>query len=469
LASELPRNDIPAEVIRSCEEVDFLSPKDEIDYLSLANIYFKDNEIQKSVAAYELARCLNPSLPKKLFEEITYIDWSKVREASLREFGKESGVEIVFFGERKPDRVSRNIAMFVDDYQQYKFADSLLKERTIQPFENFCLHISDATIIGFRSILTGNRALVNDERILGREQQLAFLEYLVEGKTQELVMLRKIVGNGNGYDGNNGQYVMLRPQVKEVEIKEPIVFLGSREPSNYGSWLFRFLPKLITMETLQQQGFRNLKVLVCAHHEWQRELLKLAGIDADRIINHDYENRVYQCDSVFVPSLRNRAIFLDKQTVSFYQRLRECHGIRYEPKRRIYVSRLIQGKKNYRLFVNEMELIDELRKRDFMIFEPEKYSLLEQMRVFAGAKIIVGPSGSGMFNCVFAPPGTTIVDIEAFPYWLESHACLFASLGHRYGMLIGEADQSDQAPVHKRWTLDINKAIKRIDGIIENL
>jgi capsular polysaccharide biosynthesis protein len=38
------------------------------------------------------------------------------------------------------------------------------------------------------------------------------------------------------------------------------------------------------------------------------------------------------------------------------------------------------------------------------VFSPERYQLFEQMALFRSAKLIIGPIGSALFNCVFASP-----------------------------------------------------------------
>jgi hypothetical protein len=456
------------EATRSCEECIALDPENQEAWVLLAKLYFESGEVGKAIETYSRARSLNPSLPQQLFEEIISIQWDRVKNTSLPLLGRnKSEMEIAFLGTGHPVRVSRTPAMFVDDYAQRDLADHLLKGWSISTFEDYCLSVPNARVIGFDTFLTAGNELLNDTRIQNIKGQVSWYDRVIQGiPVRGLATIRRLPGQGdNGSAGSEERYLALTTKFEEIQIDEPVFWLGSLEPDNYASWLFRFLPKLIAVEKMREYGCSGFKILVQANQQWQKNLLQLAGIGLDELVYYD-QKTLYKCKHLFVPSLRNRCVFIDQETIGFYRKLCQKHGVLQKAENLIYISRLNQ---NTRRFVNEMELIEELEKRGFMIVQPERHDLLDQFRIFASAKMIVGPSGAGMFNCIFSPEGTTIIDIEAFPYWLNSHASLFASLGHRYGILIGEADLSDPAPVHKRWTLNVGKAMQRIDQVLASL
>jgi hypothetical protein len=456
------------ETLRRCEEWVALNQQNYEGYILLAMLYFERDEVVKALMAYERAKSLNPALPEQLFEEVRHIDWSKVKKTAVPSDVEGEKKEIIFFGPECPAEVTRIPSMFVDDYPQKRFANHFLKPLKMTPFPVFCLSVPNARVVGFRTILTAENELCNGLLNSKPKQQSNWFNNLIQNNVPEgYLTIRKSPHRRGDSESNQSEerYLALTAKFTEVQVDEPVVFIGNAEPYNYGSWLLKGLPRLSVWERLNKQGIKNLKVLVYMERQWQKELLKLAGIDLDDVIHHDSKT-IYRCKRLFVTSGRNNNFFADKETIAFYQRFLEKYGIVQKKEKLIYVSRLTQTR---RVFINEQELVDELKKRDFLIFEPEQYPLLEQVRVFASAKLIVGPSGAGMFNCVFSPPGTTIIDIEAFPNWLAAHSCLFAGMGHRYGMIIGEADPEDPTPVHKRWRLDVGKAIERIDQVLLGL
>jgi capsular polysaccharide biosynthesis protein len=59
--------------------------------------------------------------------------------------------------------------------------------------------------------------------------------------------------------------------------------------------------------------------------------------------------------------------------------------------------------------LNEAALIERLRPLGFDIVEPQCLTAAAQIAAFAAADLVVGPSGSRMFNAVFCRPGTKLI------------------------------------------------------------
>ena len=79
-----------------------------------------------------------------------------------------------------------------------------------------------------------------------------------------------------------------------------------------------------------------------------------------------------------------------------------------EYKERIYLTR-----KNayYRKIINESDLIDELKLKNFKIVDVEALSIDEQVEIFSSAEIIVSPTSSALANIIFCDKGTKIFEI----------------------------------------------------------
>lgn len=356
---------------------------------------------------------------------------------------------------RFADKIAvRKPPLFIDDYPGLGFTNlGIHIPRKIQLEEPYCLHAQNVRIIGYRHIVTADGHTLND-RFVPREQ------FLNE--------VRQAEGNYEDTDFLVEGDAVRSERIERVqhEINEPVIMLNSHEPSNYGSWLFRILPKLITADNYH---LPDVKFFVYARSPWQFNLLEFAGVHADRVLYHNV-TQVYQAAELYVPALRNAQAYLDHESVRFYRQLVADAGIQQKPERLIYVSRRQAAIKrpHVRLFINEAEFIAELEKLGFDIVEPENLTLREQVQKFASAKVILGPSGSGMFNVVFAPKEALFISIEAFSYWLHAHSNLPASMGLDYAFIVGQPDLSDPAPIHKRWSLDVPKAIERIRQVVRN-
>jgi capsular polysaccharide biosynthesis protein len=257
------------------------------------------------------------------------------------------------------------------------------------------------------------------------------------------------------------RFVLDPGQRSTEQIEGTAVLLSSEEPSNYGSWIFRVLPKLHTLATLNL--CQPLRYLAWAGLPTFREYLRILGIADEQIIQHEPQHVIYNVDQLIVPSLRNNQAFLDPESVSLFARLRDQLGAPRKPGARIYVSRLLQSRTNSsRVMQNEPELVERLAALGFRIVTPEALSVAEQVLAFSTAEMVVGPSGSGMFNVVFCRPGTRIIDIESEPHWIHAHRSLFASCGLQFGIFVGKTVDHDFREHHRPWTVNIQALLARI-------
>lgn len=248
-----------------------------------------------------------------------------------------------------------------------------------------------------------------------------------------------------------------------VTIDETVICLGSNEAPNYGSFIFRMFPKLLQVARLPQ----NLKILVPQYFDNLMPFLELAGIEKDRLIPQ-YLDHIYFIKRAIVPSMRNRDLFLDDETLGFYDAVRARHGIQ-TPTRRIYISRrafsgsLAAGR---RVMTNESDVIALLEGFGFEVTEPEKLSPLEQIRLFSSAAVVVGAGGSAMFNTVFCHPGTSLIDIEAEPHWVGGHMRIFRSRGLRFGIFEGTPTVQDFSTPHIPFTVDTVRLRSRLESFL---
>ena len=95
--------------------------------------------------------------------------------------------------------------------------------------------------------------------------------------------------------------------------------------------------------------------------------------------------------------------------------------------RMIYVSR----RKSSRPWFRERELERHLGKLGFDIVLAENLSFLDQVKLFAQARVVVGPHGAGLTNAVFMPDGATVVELLN-PSWANPVYQVVAGTRLRY-------------------------------------
>jgi hypothetical protein len=223
-------------------------------------------------------------------------------------------------------------------------------------------------------------------------------------------------------------------------VTEPVVALCSGEPSNYGSWLYRILPKLASLEADERALF------VYCRSEWQRDFLRFFA-PGRRIIEHK-PALGYRLADAHVATMRNRYVYFDSRTREYYAEAADRVPGK-SPLKKIYLSRLGQ---RIRPMTNEAEVEGLLRENGFAVVKPELLSLEDRIRVIRDAEEIVCPGGSGLFNLVFSGNARRVIDIEPSRTWVYAHHNLMRSLGLQHSILFGKQEAALGA--HSPWMVD---------------
>ncbi len=317
----------------------------------------------------------------------------------------------------------------------------------------FTLSLRGVTLVGHRTLLAPTGFWTND------------LGHLHDADAQAFAAGPAVVDELTGFVATptHGTYAYDANGRSEVRLSGPVVVLTSAEAGNFGSFIFRELPKVLNLTEIGP----DWRFLIHISGEALAQFLVLAGVWAERIVRHD-PHAVYHLDRAIVPGIRNPLGFADGETEALYARLREEAGGGGAGGRRIYVSRHALNATRPaagRVMLNEAELIAALRPLGFEAIEPQTMTAAQQVETFAAADIVVGPSGSGLFNAVFCRPGTALIDIESEPHWALIHTCLFASAGLRYGLVEAKAADRDWSRHHKPFSVNIDAVIERVAAL----
>lgn len=311
-------------------------------------------------------------------------------------------------------------------------------------------------------VLAGYRALLGRDRLYNFDEAFTEQHYTdrqIRNLGSPHQYQNELIGFRN--TSETGIYTLKRISADNViSILDPVVFLGANESPNFGSFLYRILPKVVQVRQLQ----KNLRILVPLYFPAAIQLLTMAGVEADRIIPQDVYKR-YSLRRVIVPSIRNRDVWLDDQTLKLYDSLRNTYG-GAKQNRRLYISRR-DAKGQPRVMTNEDELLHHLADRQFEIVEPQKLDARTQIKLFSSASFILSQSGSALYNTVFCRPGTRLIDIESEPHWVAGHSRLFASRGLRYGIFEGRPKTYNFNIHHQPFSVDIPRLLKRVDEFLE--
>lgn len=219
-----------------------------------------------------------------------------------------------------------------------------------------------------------------------------------------------------------------------------VAVLAGLSGNVYFHWMVDVLPRL---EILQRQGIDWAEIdwflVNSCQSAFQRQTLEILGIPLHKILESDRHPHI-RAEQLIVPSFASYMGWLSEHGLKF---LREAflpkamalYGETNYPER-IYISR---AKAKYRKIFNETELTDVLSQYGFVSVCLESMTFLEQVALFANAKVVVAPHGSGLTNLIFCNQGTKVVEIFSPQYIRQYFWVIGQQLNLEYYYLIGAA------------------------------
>ncbi|MDT4961584.1 MAG: hypothetical protein QOF87_1231 [Pseudonocardiales bacterium] len=248
-------------------------------------------------------------------------------------------------------------------------------------------------------------------------------------------------------------------------IDDRLGVLATRGDSNYYHFLLDVLPRLGLLEQAEtiDQPVRWYAPMATA---FQRELLDLIGIEPDNIVDSSTITHV-QAAELIVASLPDSHLRTPPWTVDFLRRRLLPLDAKRVPGKCIYVTRGRQ--RHSRIVVNESEVLNALSRFDFEVVDPGRMSVVQQIRAFAQAELIVAPHGAALANLAFASPGAAVIELLA-PDFVQGCYWKLADCvpGLRYRYLIRNERQA--SPERMRGVAsDINVDITALTRMLDEL
>lgn len=122
--------------------------------------------------------------------------------------------------------------------------------------------------------------------------------------------------------------------------------------------------------------------------------------------------------------------------------------------RRVYIAR---DRARYRRLLNESQVQDLLRAFGFETVRPEDLSFTEQVGLFSDAAAIVGPTGAGMANVVFAPASCKVIVLAGETR--DANYFIFGQLGQFLGHELMYVTGNARTPwhLHSDYQIDLHQ------------
>jgi hypothetical protein len=251
--------------------------------------------------------------------------------------------------------------------------------------------------------------------------------------------------------------------------------LHQPDVTQYYHWTAEALVRLLLLEELLERD-SQVRLLVPSTQapRFVDEYLELLGVGESRLIRNrpSHRNRYFAEELYYIEWDRPLPEQGGDEVASVWVpprdgllRLRERLATPFaSPSERrtvVYTSRAGAG--SVRAVVNEAELIAALRAEvgdDLFVFDGDGMSVREQIEVFRGARLVVGPHGAALTNILWCSPGAAVVELPVVPRVLNhfAHMALALDLSYR---AVPEAS----APYQGRYEIDA----RGVDAVVRTV
>jgi len=270
-----------------------------------------------------------------------------------------------------------------------------------------------------------------------------------------------ILGIGNPIQRHRN--IPISPFTKQLSGTVATVAIPGAE--NFYHFLFDLLPRLHLLELAGYDRLNLDSIVVNALSEpFQRELLAQFPFPMDMYIETSPEQNL-SAELLVVPSLPRR--FVRGSWV--YRFLRDrlgSDGARDTTAARIYISRAKANRRRLRATPRFRAVLSE---RGFQEVVLEELPFFDQVRLVAGADVVMGDHGAGLSHIVFCKPDALVVEILS-PAWPRPHFWAIArQLRLRYGCLFGHRPVRTLRPRHWGASADFWIDCNELDVLLDQL
>lgn len=242
----------------------------------------------------------------------------------------------------------------------------------------------------------------------------------------------------------------------------PYVMMKQTWDANYGHWLIESLPRLEAVK--QKFGLDGLTYVVSENASPEMrtvyvDSLAMMGVNPDRIILLPDETRrisdvIYPTPLTIQPWVKSPAVIRILEDLRNKNRLRHTAA-----PERIFVSR--NGWRNRRL-LNEDMVFQVLKRRGYVIIQPETLNFAEQISTFSMARLVIGTLGAALSNIVFSQDGVKLLTLAPEQMGDDFFWDLVSLKNGHYTSIHGLSDEPSRG-MHSDFRIDIATLEKELD------
>lgn len=236
--------------------------------------------------------------------------------------------------------------------------------------------------------------------------------------------------------------------------------IGSR---NYGHWIIDDLPRIKAFHTLRKLHPKKSIIILLPSYNSAIDNVRRKSIEVllsrekryaiefyDSSIVYSFANLYYVTPVSYHPMIKSPAAmsFISGSVATLGSHKRTDVA---DSARRIFVTRRdTRG----RALVNGQEIEALLKKKGFLIVDPEEMLFDQQVQTFASANVIVGCMGAAMANTVFSDVATSIVMLAPEDWHEPFYWDLATARGHSYSVCYGRRNAPADVPHESSYEIE---------------
>lgn len=247
--------------------------------------------------------------------------------------------------------------------------------------------------------------------------------------------------NGSGLEADFREHIFQ----EEDMTPDCYIFIPEFWQNIYGHWLVDILPGAVAARNLL--GDVKIRLLHSSSiPEFAYFLAENFGFDRMDFVSLESLDLGKSYNFAIYSALREHDYF-NKTIMSahFTKILRELPLSENEGPDRVYISRSNwrRSTPNSRSLENRDNVEVMFREAGYTIVYPEQLSIMQQILLFRGVKILAGEAGSGLHNSVFMQNGTHVICIQSGRQNHLIQASLCSVCGQTSSYVVGRQESAD--------------------------
>ncbi|MCB2378022.1 glycosyltransferase family 61 protein [Hymenobacter sp. BT635] len=238
---------------------------------------------------------------------------------------------------------------------------------------------------------------------------------------------------------------------------------GGAASGNYYHWLTDSLPRLHLLKEAGLWDSVDYFLIYDCNRRFVVDSLLAMGIRREQLLDVSTHQHL-TADRLLVTSHVRRPTHTPEWACTFLRRelLPAAAPESFSPY--IYLSRRDAPARHV---LNEEAVEEFLRPYGFETHVLGHYTLAQQIALFAGAKMVIAPTGAGLTNLLFAPPGTPVIELFPKHFTVIEYPELCYRLGLPHQFLVSEAAKGELHSRRDGWQEDLTVDLDALDRCLQ--